>query len=483
MNLTEPILRFARTQPDTVAIVDGEREISYRELRELVTRSAAHMATLGLKSGATAGICLRDGWQHVIVLLALARLGVCFVQIDARSRAAEKSRIVDAIGFEIALVEPNGAAFPNCGTQIIDEDWWKTVSATEPQSEIARDWNNPFIILSSSGTTGLPKLAVATHLEFYCRLVAHGEVIPAGPHRYLSATSMSFSSGRSALLFHLLRGDTCVFLPIIANAEAFAEACLREKISSAFVTPAITRRLLQVAEPQRQMFPDIAALVSTGAPLFPDEKREILVKLTGNFNEVYGATGVGKISALRPADILHRPDSVGRALTLIDVEIVDEAGRPCADGELGVFRCRGPTLARPWDKNATEAANEFRDGWHYPGEIASFDSEGYIFLRGRTSEVIFRGTAKIFPSEVEAVLREHDGVIEAAVLAREDDRQQEMIAFVVCKPDITSGDLLAHCRTRLTAYKVPAQIRLVSKLPRTLAGKLDKQALFLEERQ
>ena len=327
MNLIEPILLRARRQPDAIAVIDGRREISYAELGDLVSRTAAHLDGLGLKRGNHVGICLRDGWQHIVVLLALARLGVAFVQIDPRARAAEKSRIVEAIGLEFALVESNGGDLGGCHTEVIDARWWEAIAATGPLIEGVRDWNIPFVILSSSGTTGVPKFAVATHLEFFCRIASHAELVPVGKtRRYLSASSISFSAGRAAFLAHLLRGDTCIFLPSVAAGADFVETCLRQRVSVSFAAPSLTRQLLQLAKPGELLLPDLDALISTGAPLFADEKREAMNKITGHFYELYGATGIGIMSTLRPQDISERPDSVGRPFSLVDIQIVDEGG-------------------------------------------------------------------------------------------------------------------------------------------------------------
>jgi acyl-coenzyme A synthetase/AMP-(fatty) acid ligase len=143
------------------------------------------------------------------------------------------------------------------------------------------------------------------------------------------------------------------------------------------------------------------------------------------------------------------------------------------------LRCRGPALGSPI---AGESADDFRNGWHCPGELAAFDERGYIHLHGRTSEVIFRGGAKIFPTEVEAALQRHEKVGEAAVVARScnPSGEAELAAYVVTRGEITAGQLLAYCRQQLAPYKVPRQIHIVPELPRNLSGKVDKRALANE---
>jgi acyl-coenzyme A synthetase/AMP-(fatty) acid ligase len=119
----------------------------------------------------------------------------------------------------------------------------------------------------------------------------------------------------------------------------------------------------------------------------------------------------------------------------------------------------------------------FRGGWYYPGEIARLDELGYIFLRGRTSDVIMCGGAKIFPPEVEAALCRHPAVAEAAVIGRRAAAEEEAVAFVVAQGLLSIGEILAHCRGCLTPHKVPRRFRLVPVLPKLTSGKIDRAAL------
>jgi acyl-coenzyme A synthetase/AMP-(fatty) acid ligase len=172
----------------------------------------------------------------------------------------------------------------------------------------------------------------------------------------------------------------------------------------------------------------------------------------------------------------ERAASAGRAFPFADLEVADEDGQPVGPHTPGRLRCRGPGVASP--VGAGHGPDDFRDGWYYPGEIAAMDERGYIFLQGRTAEVIFRGGAKIFPAEVEGVLQRYEGVHEAAVVGRATStNESELIAFVATTRPVTAGELMAHCRTHLSAYKVPREIHILPELPRNTSGKLDKRAL------
>src|SRR5262249_56512620 len=111
---------------------------------------------------------------------------------------------------------------------------------------------------------------------------------------------------------------------------------------------------------------------------------------------------IGPMAALRANEIREWPTSVGRPFSFVDIEIVDDRDRALDAGATGHLRCRGPGLTLPAANSSRAGGADFRNGWHYPGEFASIDELGYIFLQGRKSEVIFQGGAKIFPTEAEA---------------------------------------------------------------------------------
>jgi acyl-coenzyme A synthetase/AMP-(fatty) acid ligase len=476
VNVIEPILRHGRTAPATVALIDEDRTITYGELLGLVQRTAGHLSALGVQRGDYVGFCLKDTWQHVVALLATARLGATFVQIDPRSRPVEKARIAAAFDFKLVLTLPGADINANCATVPLDSTWHRRVAAADIPSSLPDEWHDAMVVQSTSGTTGLPRFTIATHLQFYFRLASFCELLPAKrPHRYLATVPLFSGFGRNLCLVHLFHGATLIFYPSIFTAGEYVETAIRHHANIGAVVPSGLRQLLAGAGTGQALMPGLDLLICAGAPLFADEKRQLLHKVTSNFHEVYGASAFGPISVLRPQDIPTRPDTAGRPFPLAEIEIVDDNDRPVALGESGRLRCRGPALASPV---GGEHANDFHQGWHYPGELAALDDSGYLHLHGRTSEVIFKGGAKIFPSEVEAVLQAHENVADAAVVGRvSSGNEQELAAYVIAKGEVTAGQLLAHCRQRLAPYRVPREIHIVSELPRNLSGKVDKRAL------
>ena len=476
MNIVGPILHFGKTRQDAPALIEGGRTVTYGALAGLVRRTASHLAAQGLRRGDRVGLCLKDTADHVIALLAVAQMGGVAVPLDWRARPSENSRFINGLGLTCVLSEPDVRLAADCPAVPLDADWHRAAARANVGCDPPSEWHDPFVISATSGSTGLPKFTLMTHQQYYFAIAGMFEIMGlAGRHRFLCTLPLYYSGGRNSCLAHLLRGDCVVLYSSLFNPAEYFDIVTRHRITVAVVVPSMVRQLL-AGGGNEPMLPGLTTLFSTGAPLHAEEKREAARKLTPNFHERYGTAETLAISVLRPDDLADRADSVGQPHSLAEIEIVDENGQPVPSGAVGSLRFRGPGLGSPLPGGSSET--QFRDGWYYPGEIARLDDAGYIFLQGRTSEVIVRSGAKVYPAEVEGTLVEHPGVIEAAVLGHPGPGNEEsVIAFVVPRGRVAAGELLAHCRMQLTPHKVPRQIHFLVQLPKNTAGKVDKIAL------
>jgi long-chain acyl-CoA synthetase len=479
MNLIGSILHFGRTRRNEPALVEGTRTITYGELAGLVRRTACHLgaslANQGLRRGDRIGLCLKDSPHHVIALLAAAQLGGVAVPLDWRARPAENLRFIEGLGITCVLVEPDTALAGSFTALRLDEEWHCAVEQANTGELPDGDWHDAFVISASSGSTGTPKFTLMTHLQFYFAIAGMFELMGfAGRHRFLCTLPLYYSGGRNSCLAHLLRGDCVVLYPSLFSPAEYVDMVNRQRITVGGLVPTMVRQLLASGGTE-PLLPGLTNLFCTGAVLHAEEKRRAARTLTPNFHERYGTAETLAISILRPEDFADRAESVGQPHSLVEIEIVDENDRPLPSGTAGRLRIRGPGLGSPLPG---QAETNFRGGWYYPGEIALRDEDGYIFLQGRTSDVIMRSGAKIYPAEVEMTLVEHPGVIEAAVLGYPGaDQEETVIAFVVARGALSTGELLAHCRIRLTPHKVPSQIHFLQQLPKNTAGKIDKISL------
>lgn len=476
MNVIAPILQFGRMRQNEPAVVDGTRIISYGELGGLVRRTARHLVATGLQHGDRIGMCLKDTADHLITLLSAALMGGVAVPLDWRARPAENDRFVRELGLTCVIAEADSKLLDGGSVIRSDAEWHRAVSEVSPDFEGAGEWHDPFLISATSGSTGVSKFTLMTHLQYHFAIAGMFELMALrGRQRFLCTMPLFYSGGRNSCLAHLLRGDCVVLYPSVFTVPEYIDVVRRQEITVAGVVPTVLRRLL--ASPvDGPLFAELTMLFSTGAPLHAEEKREAARKLTKNFYERYGTAETLAISILRPEDLAERADSVGRPHSTATIEIADENDMRLPSGAVGRLRFRGKGLASPLPGQASEA--NFRNGWYYPGEIAYLDEQGYILLQGRMSDVIIRSGTKIYPAEIERTLLEHPKVADAAVLGnRTVDNEESVIAFVAPREGLSAGELLAHCRIRLTPHKVPKQIYFLGQLPKNTAGKIDKIAL------
>jgi acyl-coenzyme A synthetase/AMP-(fatty) acid ligase len=477
MNATAPILHFGKTRRNKPALVAGARSISYGELAELVRKTAGYLRGLGFHRGNRIGLCLKDSPDHVIALLGVAHMGGVAVPLDWRARPAENARFVDALKVSCVLTEEDARLAVGCREISMDATWHRGVACADQDIAATADWHDSFVISATSGSTGAPRFTVMTHWQYFFAMAGMLELMDlAGHHCFLCTLPLYYSGGRNSCLAHLLRGDCVVLYSSLFSPGEYLDVVNRQNITVGTLVPTTTRQLLAAPIDALAALRGLERLFCTGAPLHPAEKHEALRKLTPRFNERYGTAETLALSVLRAADMADRANSVGRPHSLAQVEIVDEADQPLQANAAGRMRLRSPGMGTPLPGQSEE--HRFHDGWFYPGEIAHLDEDGFIFLSGRTSDVILRSGAKIYPSEVERVLLEHPGVIEAAVFGHPAGGPDEaVIAFVAPKDRLTAGELTAHCRIRLTPHKVPGQIHFMPVMPRNTAGKVDKLAL------
>ena len=478
MNLAEVITGHAAAKPETVALSEGERRITFGELDRLIRQGAAQLRVVGIRPGDRVAICLKDTADHVIAFLSAARLGAVAVPLDWRAPPAEGARVAQGFGAKLALTEVGAGQIAGVPSRALDASWHAEVEHQDGDQEFPSDADAPLMIGLTSGTTGGVKGLLITHRQMHARAEPFGEVLSRRPHRYLSASPLAFSAGRNYCLTHLVKGHTVIFHPALFTADEYAEVINRTAATTGFVVPTVIRWLLDLPRQGGPLLPHIEMLICGGAPLHAEEKHAILNHVTPNLYEVYGTVATGPISLLRPDEMVARAESAGRPTALWDIAIVDQHDRSVEPGAAGRLRTRGPALASGLVGASVGNGEGFRDGWYYTGDIAALDDAGFLHLKGRASDMILRGGSNIYPDEVEAVLAEHAAIADAVVVGRPSAQLgEEVVAVVVTRAAVTTDELIAHCRRRLSAYKLPAEIVFVSELPRTSFGKPDRKRL------
>jgi acyl-CoA synthetase (AMP-forming)/AMP-acid ligase II len=475
VNLAAYLAYHALGRPRHPAIIDPQRTIAHGELDVMVRRAAAWLRAQGISPGTLVGLRLADSAEHLIQLLALARLGAVALPLDWRWTRAEVERVAQRFAPKLVLGEPDADLLSDT-LQVAPGTRW-LASQPDPSAPYGGA-DTPLLVSLSSGTTGAPRGPTVTHGEMLARFMTQFVTLGFnGDDRYLCVTPLYFGAGRSFCLSHLVAGaSVCLLAPPVEPA-ALMDAVARWRPSVLFLVPTLLRRLLPLA---RETAPEatpllagVRVLVSSGAALHADERDQVLRRLTPNLYDYYASTEGGGISVLAPADQRDHAGTVGRPAFAVAVEVVDADDRPAPAGTVGRLRYRGPGVAADGGDGARRPG-----GWFYPGDLAAIDADGFVTLKGRAADVIIRGGINIYPAEIEQVLLAHPGVREAAVVGQPSrERGEEVAAFVVAGTTVTESALRRHCQDRLAPYKHPRTFRFARELPKSGLGKILKDRL------
>jgi long-chain acyl-CoA synthetase len=351
----------------------------------------------------------------------------------------------------------------------------------------------------TSGTTGKPKGAVATHRNFMAFLMnlmyrqtmaaianppSPDAPPPLSPSTLLTFPLFHVGGLQSALLVYAAIGGKIVLMYKWDAAEA-VDLIEREDVTAVAGVPTTMFQLLEVAHAQGRELPSLAS-VSSGATLVPPELvRRIDTQLASRAAPTngYGLTETsGAAIANGGKAYIDRPDSVGTVISpVIEVKIVGADGTDLAAGEVGEIWLKGPTVVRGYFNNPEATAAAFKDGWFATGDLGRLDDEGYLYVVDRLKDVIIRGGENIYAAEVEAALYEHPDITEAAIIGIPEERLGEEVGAVVRVREgvvVTEDDIRSHVRERLASFKVPTRIWITNEeLPRNAAGKVLKREL------
>ncbi len=477
-NIAEPLAHHARARAGHPAIISGERVIYYRDLDSMVRRTASHLMSFGLVQGDVVGVALRDSVEHLVILFALARAGMVMLPLDWRWTAVEQQRIVAHFNAKLVLVEPVAEPLQRVPCTIVNESWYAAVDVCSGLGEFPRG-DGPLLMSLSSGTTGRPKGPRLSHSQFLRRFWGHWINLGFNSEdRFMASTPFYYGGGRTFAMLMLYSGGTVVLFPPPYEPEQLCAAIAEHQASAIFLVPTLLRRLLTLSDELLTPMRSMRLVLSSGAALHPDERRQMRGRICPGFVEYYSSTEGGGVSYLTSHDPERYDRSVGRPVFAVDVQCVDEEHEPLPPGEIGRIRYRGPAVADGfW--NDPEASNEaFRDGWFYPGDLGSMDLDGYLYLKGRAKDMIIRGGINIYPAEIEALLQSHPAVHECAVVGWPSrEFNEEVAAFVMLNREVAPAELQELCRAQLARYKIPREIFIIDGFPRNALGKVVKASL------
>ena len=479
------------TNPDRVAVVDGDLRLSTLELSDLADGGAGVIADTGADHVVYVGV---GGAMLPLLLFASARAGLALTPINYRLSAEGIRTLIDRLPDPVVIVDERYREMVgDAGIAVIDSAAFLADARThEPAAEFA-DPDAVGVVLFTSGTTSAPKAVELTHNNLTSYITGTVEFDSAEPgDAALISVPPYHIAGVSAALSNLYAGRKLVYLPGF-DADEWVRLVAEESVTSATLVPTMLDRVVAVLEAGGHRLPSLRTLAYGGSKVGLPLVRKALALLPDvGFVNAYGLTETSStIAVLGPDDhreahghddeaVARRLGSVGRPVPGIEVQIRDEAGNVLGPGETGELYVRGEQVSGRYTGIGSVLDDE---GWFPTRDIASLDADGYLFIGGRSDDTIIRGGENIAPAELEDVLIEHPDVHQVAVVGPEDPQWgQSIVAVVVPVAGITpdAEELREHVRKSLRGSRTPDRVVFRDELPTNATGKVLRREILAD---
>lgn len=500
----DPLRVHAERHGDRPAvIVDGPgggspAVTTFAELDRAVNRLAHAFRALGLAPGERLVWCGPNSPEVVQTVHAARKARQVAVPLSYRFTADEMRFVIDDSEAALVVVDAEQASLvagvrdrlPRLrhvlvfGGEVPEGcEAWEDVVDGQPFHEPGAPSAVGAQMIYTSGTTGRPKGAVRTRSDagIVAALLAELGLRPA-EEVHLTTGPLYHSGPLAFLSLNHTLGCPVVLLRRF-DARTWLRLVGEHRVTNTFTAPTQLKRIVALP-PEELAAADLSSmrcLVANAAPVPYALKREVIARLGDGFlYEIYGSTELGVATVLTPADQLRKPGSCGRPYGGIGVRIVADDGTEAPVGTPGELFLR-TGLAMDGYHGAVDGLPEHDDGtWRSVGDVAYVDDEGYVYICDRKKDMIITGGMNVYPAEVEAVLHEHPGVLDVAVIGVPDDEWGERVhAVVQARPgaELDLGELRAFVDGRMAGYKRPRSYEQRDTLPRTDAGKLLKRVL------
>ncbi|NVL89498.1 MAG: AMP-binding protein [Desulfobacterales bacterium] len=334
-------------------------------------------------------------------------------------------------------------------------------------------------LLYTSGTTGRPKGVRLTVKNFVSEHQATREFMEVTPQdKIIGVLPFFHVFGLSNVLFlGLVNGASILLIPQYSPGSLL-KAIIKNDPTLIIAIPTMFVHLLMLLERKKTRLPDSIRLCMSGAAPLPKEMIEAFENCSGSrILEGYGLTETVAACCLNPPDGVCKAGSIGLPIPGFEMKIVDTKGKDLLPGEVGEIAVRGEGVTTGYYNLTQDTEEAFIDGWFLTGDMGYQDQDGYFFVTDRKKEIIIKGGLNISPREVEEVLLKNPLIKEAAVIGRKKGEREEIVAFVTTKGEVSTKDLIRHCKESLSNFKVPDEICFMETLPMSVTGKVLKKEL------
>jgi acyl-CoA synthetase (AMP-forming)/AMP-acid ligase II len=496
INIGEFLTKRAMLSPDQEGLVCEGVRLTFSQMNERANRLAGAMKKLGVKRGDRVALLAFNEPEYYEVFFGLGKIGAVLVPLNYRLAGPELQYILEDSGARVFIM---GADFH----QVVDgfrkdipaeklislgeqppewaESYQKLVAAESPdEPEIEGGDHDTISILYTSGTTGRPKGAMLTHLNYFWTSVTMQVTLREPGETALLALPLFHIGALGGVPYFIHRGARSVLLRTF-DPKRFLELIQEEKVTGFGSVPVMLSFLKLVPDFEKYDFSSVKIILVYAAPV-PVSLIEEYGKAGIEVRQLYGLTEcTGPATVIDSENALSRAGSCGLPFFHTDVRLVDDKDQEVTGPDaLGEVAIRSDNVMKGYWNRPEETAKTIRDGWLYTGDIARRDQQGFYYIFDRKKDMIISGGENIYPAELEDIILTHPQVADVAIIGFPHETWGEAVKAIVVPQqgqDLTEQQLVDWCKEKMGKFKIPKQVVFTDAIPRTPTGKILKRVL------
>ncbi|MBE9546218.1 MAG: AMP-binding protein [Proteobacteria bacterium] len=462
-----------------IALIHNDKKLTYGELDRAVNSLGNRLSDLGIKKGDSVALMLPNIPEFVISYFAIQKIGAVAVTLNVMSTPYELHYLLensDSKAFittspSVKKFEDVKDKLPLCRHLIVADspDFKEAVGEGPFELEMPEiEGDDPAVMIYSSGLTGKPLGAVLTHNNLSTQSSLLGDICDGSENdRGLCIIPLFHSFGAVANMLGTIKIGASMVMMERFTIESIFKIIERERVTYIAAVPRLFLAMLLYDGVENYDLSSLRLCITGGATMPPDYipifKKTFGVKLM----EGYGLTEASPVCSFSRLNMEQKPESTGVAIPDVEVKVLDDEENELPAGQIGELVVKGANVMKGYYKDEEATAKVIKNGWLYTGDLARIDEDGYIFLMGLKKKLIITSGLNVYPREVEIALNMHPAVGSSKIIGKPDLMRGEIVKALIVKNGGTVVDekeILKHCRTYLSPYKVPREVEFVESL-------------------